>query len=168
MAKCFFSTMKGGFFFPLYFFLLFSNTNGRCLITQENWGCQDFEMFEQCKRAQDVLDLYTTKMGYNLIHLKCYQHLNCPIYPPTSTGKYWCQNIDAYTLCSKATQLLQEEKTWCYFYPPQVDGDPVIGFTLGFNITLEPFSVASSSSLLLPDLSFYFMMGLVIWVAWFI
>ena len=132
-------------------------------MTQENWGCLDFEMLEQCKRAQDMLDLHTTKMGYSLVQLKCYQHLNCPVYPPTSTGKYWCQNIDAYTLCAKATEALHEKM--CYFYPPIVDGDPVIGFTRGFNISVAPFSLASSSSLL-PAISFCFVVML--GMTWFI
>ena len=61
--------------------------------------CLDLEMFHQCGRAQQMLDLYTAKNLLPYQTIGCHNHIVCASPLPTGNGRYWCQNMDSYDLC---------------------------------------------------------------------
>ena len=61
--------------------------------------CNDVEMFEQCKRAQFLLDMQGIGEELNCAH-----NIVCSAAIP-GNGKFWCQNLDAYDLCLHAQAL---------------------------------------------------------------
>ena len=71
--------------------------------------CNDIEMFEQCKRAQFLLDQFSISNSLPLTTLNCFHNVICSI-PPQPTGnvanQYWCQNIDSFELCLNAKNII--------------------------------------------------------------
>ena len=65
--------------------------------------CNDIEMFQQCKRAQFLLDQFSTS-----------NYIDCAI-PPQPTGnfnnQYWCQNIDSFALCLNAKNIIDNSNS---------------------------------------------------------
>lgn len=118
------------------FILFLSFTSGKCIITQKNPRCLDLEMFEQCLRAQQILDDFTKRVNYNTITLECYKNLYCLRYPPTAS-QYWCQNVDSYQLCVSAKNAIKKDSSslknlfqiLCYKEAPlDINGVPVIDY----------------------------------------
>jgi len=61
--------------------------------------CNDMEMFHQCNRAQQVLDLFTTRNNLPLVTIGCAEHITCAANLPSGNGRFFCQNMDSYDLC---------------------------------------------------------------------
>jgi len=70
-------------------------------------SCNDMEMFEQCKRAQKILDMWVgTGSGNQSIELGCARFIVCSA-DISENGKYWCQNMDSYDLCINAQTIIE-------------------------------------------------------------
>jgi hypothetical protein len=77
-----------------------------------NARCNDMEMFEQCKLAQNKINIYCDKIIktylneslYNSIpDLECERHIHC-----YCENYYKCQNLDSYDKCMSASNKLSE------------------------------------------------------------
>jgi hypothetical protein len=64
--------------------------------------CNDMEMFHQCNRAQQILDLFTTNNGLPPVTIGCAEHIACSANLPSGNGKFFCQNMDSYDICLHA------------------------------------------------------------------
>jgi len=70
-------------------------------------SCNDNEMFEQCKRAQKIIDMWVwaTNTGNSIIELGCADFIVCAA-DMTENGEFWCQNMDSYDLCLNAQTII--------------------------------------------------------------
>jgi len=96
--------------------------------------CNDEEMFQQCNRAQQVVDMALIKNNLPIVTIGCADHIICAPTLPTNNGKFYCQNMDSYDLCILAQELmirLNEEARYqikCTYATLLNDNIPVIDY----------------------------------------
>ena len=136
--------------------------NGKCALWLMEDGydrlrdsCDDWEMFDRCKRAQEYLDLFTLKNKYEKIDLVC--PLRCIAYIVPGRRLY-CQQRDAVNMCI-AVKKLNPTLNCKRSIPIALDGYKVIDYTedrlpSGFipDFNLSFVSISSISSYLIPSL----------------
>ena len=123
--------------------------------------CNDEEMFQQCHRAQYILDAFASKNNLPLATIGCADNIVCSPTLPGNNGKFYCQNMDAYDLCLQA-QLFIENLNQTAQYPIRCvyasmlsDNIPVINYrrseptttivpTVPANTTLTPTTTSPS------------------------
>jgi hypothetical protein len=95
-------------------------------------SCNDWEMFYQCKRAQDILDHYLIQNNLPFVSLDCMRNIKCILEPLfTTTGTYYCQQIDSYNICVSVKNSLGKLKQFpidCIMSTPMENGSPVYGY----------------------------------------
>jgi hypothetical protein len=145
----------------LIIFLLFIQIQGKCALWRVEDGvdkltdsCDDWEMFDRCKRAQEYLDIFTAKNKYQKIDLVCPIRYIAYIVPGR---RLYCQHRDALNMCIfvlKLNPTLNCKRS----VPIAIDGYSVIdyvedrsptGIISDFNLS---FSRTSISSILFPFL----------------
>ena len=139
--------------------LFILKTQGKCPLWVVEDGvermrdsCDDWEMFDRCKRAQEYLDIFTERNKYQKIDLIC--PLRCIGYTVPGRRLY-CQQRDAVNMCifvKKFNPTLN-----CYrSIPIALDGIKVIDYTQDrsptgiipdFNLT---FTISNLSSRIFP------------------
>lgn len=98
----------------IIFLILFAYTNAACMINYEERGCNDLEMYYQCKNAQDKIDIYanliitlnnTFELFNQIPYLECDKHVMCHKveYSPATIQ---CQNLISYYKCTNANIML--------------------------------------------------------------
>ena len=150
--------------------LLFVLAWGKCALWRVEDGldrmtdsCDDWEMFDRCKRAQEYLDEFTMKNKYEKIDLVC--PITCIAYIVPGRRLY-CQQRDALNMCifvQKFNPRLNCKRS----IPIALDGNKVIDYTEDrsptghipdFNLSFVSSSISSSLSFL----SFFFLFLLMI------
>jgi len=64
-------------------------------------SCNDMEMFHQCNRVQQKIDLLSIET-----ELGCAEHIGCK-YEPPGNGRWWCQNMDSYDKCMLGLSIIR-------------------------------------------------------------
>lgn len=137
--------------------------------------CNDEEMFQQCNRAQHVLDALLIKNNLPLVTIGCADHIICSPILPANNGKFYCQNMDSYDLCLRAQELvthLNYEAQYpirCVLATMLSDNVPVINYrkpgpvttttTVVTNATQPPNTTTPTST---PALAVKFASGIMI------
>ena len=104
-------------------------------------GCNDLEMFNQCDRAQKIIDLYTEKNDRPIINIGCSNNIACAATLPSTNGKFWCQNMDSYDRCVSAKVMMDEMNQTqrypidCVFDVMLSDNIPVLNYRKSSPIT---------------------------------
>ena len=146
----------------ILYLVLLVQTQGKCALWRVEDGvdrltdsCDDWEIFDRCKRAQDYLDIFTAKNKYEKIDLVC--PIRCIAYIVPGQRLY-CQQRDALNMCIFVKRLnptLNCKRS----VPIAIDGYRVIdyvedrsptGHIPDFNLSFA--RISSLSSLLLPSL----------------
>lgn len=146
--------------------LLFLSVSAKCALWKVEDGvdkltdtCNDWEMFDRCKRAQEYLDIFTTKNNYNKMDIVC--PIACIAYIVPGRRLY-CQQRDALNICifvNKLYPTLNCKRS----VPIALDGYRVIdyvedrsptGFIPDFNLS---FATISLSSFPYPFLFLFFL-----------
>ena len=120
--------------------------------------CNDEEMFQQCHRAQHILDVFATKNNLPLETIGCADNIICSPTLPGNNGKFYCQNMDAYDLCIQAQSFIDnlnqtaQYPIRCVYASMLSDDIPVINYrrsdpattTVPANTTLPPTTTSPS------------------------
>ena len=158
----------------IIFLVFILQTQGKCALWRVEDGldrltdsCDDWEMFDRCKHAQEYLDEFTMKNKYEKIDLVC--PITCIAYIVPGRRLY-CQQRDALNMCIFVQRLIPT--LICKrSIPIALDGNKVSDYTEDrsptghipdFNLSFSFLSsISSSISSSLSFLSFFFLFILI-------